>query len=598
MRIQIIILVLSLFLIIPFSQAQENVESLTYPAVPAIDKPVIWIITTPPLVEPARVNWQTLGVTGAGDFNKISDSKWYCFFSNDNTSNCGPSPFTGTGGTTRRYQITVKSAQLNKVYPESTIPISSLNVQPVTYRHDVNSAYMLGGGVFDENTAKVEYKILSAGNLTELRKGDAAYTFSNGFVANFTDNPLLQGKYFVVFELTQKSDGKKGGSVTYFEIAGSGIKPSPSTTTDAEGGLDIEPAIITNKLVNQSDTIEFSFKIKNPTNTSVSNLTASLPSGIGSLIDILVPNGTIEAKGSENYKVIIPDIQSGLRIDKTFNITGLVEGNLTTVSVPLKIEIDVIIPQRVTVEPERPLIDVSPSFFSQKVIIGTGFSDRIFIKNVGKGKLTDFGYELRGISQDVVKVTLPQDDIAAGGQSSIAIEVNPAAEQKYSGTLLIMSNGGEREVGLDIDSFEDISEELRLFESQVNDRILNLTKNGYTEKDAKALFAGVLVDIESAKNDWDFGKYTESKTSYKLAQGKLDGIESLISTGKKDSGGGLLIPVIIIVIVGVLAFFLIQKLKKRGTGDDYGIDEGEEGEETEYPPEEGGEEQPEEDQGA
>ncbi len=600
MKSPLIILVLTILAIIPFSLAQENAVSVTFPSVPAIDKPVIWIITTSPLTEPARVSWQTLGVTGAGDFRKISDTKWYCFFSNDNTSTCGPSPFSGTGGTTRRYQVTVRSAQLNKVYPESTVPISSLNVQPVTYNKDVQSAYMLGGGVFDDNTAKVSYKVLSAGNLTEVRKGDTKYSFSNGFVANFSDSPLLPGKYFIIFEVTQKSDGKAGGSVAYFEIAGSSF-PSISPTPKIENGIDVEPAVIKNKLVNQSESLELTFKIKNLMNGSLSNLTASLPPEITSFVDIILPNGTIQSKGSADYKVRLPDIQSGLRIDKTFNITGLLDGNTTTVSVPLKIEVDVIIPQRVTVESERPLIDLSPSFFSQKVIVGKGFSDRIFIKNVGKGKLTDFGYELRGISKEVVKVTLPQGDVAPGGQSSVAIEVNPSSEQRYSGTLVITSNGGEREVGIDIDAFEDISEELKLFESRVNERIANITKNGYTEKDAKALFATVLVDVDAAKSSWDSGKYIESKTAYKLAQGKLDGIESLITSSKKDSGGGILIPLIIIIVIGVLAFFLIKKMKSRNAqDDDYGIeDEPEDGGDTEtgYPPAEGGEEQPADEQG-
>ena len=101
----IVLILLGILVSLNTVSAQQTVQSTTFPSVPSLDKPAIWLIATPSLSEPARVSWQTIGVSGSGSFNKISDTKWFCYFSNDQFSTCGSSPFTGSGATSTNYII-------------------------------------------------------------------------------------------------------------------------------------------------------------------------------------------------------------------------------------------------------------------------------------------------------------------------------------------------------------------------------------------------------------------------------------------------------------------------------------------------------------
>ena len=564
----------------PSASPSIQFSSLTYPSVPYLDKPVIWVITTQSLTEPARVSWQTVGVSGAGSFNKISDTKWFCFFSTDATSTCGTSPFTGAGATSVSYIIRIKSPQLTADTGTNSVTLSSINTQPVTYDSGSKTAYMLSSE-FDSNTATVTYSILSAADLSEVRRGDTNYTLGKGFNIDFSSNPLSFGKYFVVFDLTKKSDQKKGGSVAYFEIAG-GASPGPISPTKT-GGLDAD-SVIVETTANQSETIESQqFTIRNPFNQPITNLTASLPSSLTSFIQINFLTNNIDANGTAKYTIKIPDVQSNFRLDNKFNITGLVGGNATTVEVPLRIKVDVIIPQKIIVDSEKPLLDLSPTFFSEKLIIGRGFNGKIIVKNLGKGKLGGFSVEHKGISKDLVKVGLPSQELQPGAQGSILLNASPATEQRYTGSLVIKTNGGEKEVWIDLEAFEDASSNIDVLQSRVNTKVVNVTGKGFTDKEAKDLFSGVIADLSTARSDWDAGKYADAKISYKLAEGKLTEIEAVLASGKKSAGGdsgGILLPIIIVVIVLVVVVIAFKKLRSAKTppAEEYGEEEYKEGE--------------------
>ncbi len=591
-KLAFFVVVLSVFLFADYAAAQSPtpnpVAQTTFmPSPPAFDKPFIWLVTTPALVEPARVSWQVTG-GGSGNFNKIADTKWFCFFSSDQTSTCGPTPFTSAGGgTSRNYLVTIKSGQLNNNGEAGVVQISQLPaLAAAVYKADLNLGYMEGSG-FTDTSATVKYKVLSAIDPSvEIRAGPANYSAGPGrFEADFKTNPLAAGKYFLLFELT-KNDGKKGGSVGYFEVAAA---PTQTPTPTAKSSpIEADPVSISAK-ANQTENLEFPSRIRNPTNDSVTNLTAALPSSLTSFMQVLIVNDSIAAGDFVDYKIKIPDVQSSLTLSGKFNITGISNGTTVVAEVPFNIKVDVIIPQVGNVESERPILDASPAFFSETLLANKKFIDRITVKNKGKGGLGSFSIEFKGISRDLIKAELPSEDIPEGGQGFIEIEVTPPAEQKYTGSILIKSNGGEREIGVSFEAFEDISSDIDSLGLKVSSIIANITGKGYTETEAKDIFIDVTADLATAKAEWDSKRYKEAKAAYRLAEGKLQSIENLLASRKPSEGLGILLPVIIIVAVLAVAFVAFRKFKGKKPEEGYAEDEYEE--EEEYTEPEEGEEQ-------
>jgi len=57
------------------------------------DAGVILVAETTALQDPAYVGWKIISNPYLGSFHKISDSKWFCYFSKKTSSNCGYMPF-------------------------------------------------------------------------------------------------------------------------------------------------------------------------------------------------------------------------------------------------------------------------------------------------------------------------------------------------------------------------------------------------------------------------------------------------------------------------------------------------------------------------
>lgn len=576
------ILILAMFLfsvtiveaVTPSPTPAKRHQSASFPSFPTADKPFVWVVTTD-TQDINRVGWQILtGSSGApvGAFNRIANTKWMCYFSGDNAATCGASPLTGTA-TTKTYRLTMsfQTSQPNLV-EDGTIPMSQVSM-PASVVYDATNklAYMLGGGVYDDKNAAVAYKVLSASDVSEIRAGATEYSLNTGFFVDFKTNPLPAGEYFMLFELKRLSDGKQGGSIAYTEISAPPATPTPISQAKTTA-LEADPVAIDTK-ANQSETVEFTFRIRNPTNMSATNLTATLPPSISAYTKINFLNESVGPFASADYKIRIPDIQSSIAAAGRFTISYALNGSLSSMEIPLSIKVDIIIPQNVLIESETPLLDVSPSFFSKPVVVGKGAADRITIKNTGKGRLQKLDFELKGIPAGLLKVDLPDEEILSGGQAFADIEFTPPSEQRYTGSLVITSNGGEREIGIDIEAFEDITDKIGLLGNTIKLRQANATGKEFSDTQAKSLLAEAATHIEKAKTDWEAGKYREANTGYQLAESKTESAQKLISSSKPSEGGGLLVPLIIIIILAAAGFFVFKKMRAR-KGDEYGAEEG------------------------
>ncbi|HLD57538.1 MAG TPA: hypothetical protein VJA47_04480 [archaeon] len=575
------------------AQTSQIKSWYTLPTNLSADGPFIWVVETQDLGAGNRLSWQKYqGPVAAGSFNKIIPSKWVCFFSDDTSSTCGPTPFiqpvtyAKTGAFSGRIDVNGPSG--SNETKEFGLDVGALNVR-LPFKQ-VNGATIDASVTVDQfpGTANVTYRLFDSTNLNLVKGGQTVYRSGTGdYYVNLT---LSSGKYYLVFDVAVPT-GQKGGRATYFEIGG-GSSILPPT----QSGIDVGIAEIDATTV-AGDTVDRQFVINNPTNTSYSNLSIVVPDKTKQYVTIELLSTSLQSSNSTEYTIKVR-ADKNIVIRDSFDLVETKNG-ITTVlkTVPLDIRVSITGGTTTQTTGDKPILDLDPLVITGiNILTGNTSTQKLLVRNIGAGNLTLETPELEGFTADVVSVNQPTSVSSTPGE--ITITLRPSNPANYKGRVKIKSNGGVKPVYIDFTAYDDIYSELQKFRKDLGSYKGNLTKQGVSSSDADRFLSSAISKLDSAESDYDNKDYSEASQNFEQAKSEFALVKSILSsssapsklpTPSADGGFPIWIIIVIVMVVAVILLVVIKKKKGKKKAEDDGY-----GEEGEYTEEEGGDEEYEE----
>ncbi len=560
-----IISVVLLFSVGAEAQTSQITSKYTIPSTLSAGTPFIWVVETQALQSGNRLSWQKYKIpAAAGSFNMLSPSKWACFFADDSTATCGPSPLiqqTGQKIGTFEGNIQLAGPGFNQ---SSDFILNVTNLQIAAFK-SVNGptidAWVTVAG--HTGSSNVTYNLYTADNLSILKLGQTTFRAPSGdYYINIT---LNSGKYFMSFDV-ETATGLKGGSAFYFEIGGGSSAP-------IQTGLDVAVSSIDTTTV-AGDTVDRQFTIKNPTTTSYSNLSISMSDSLKQYVTVELVSKSLQAGNSTEY-VIKVRADKSLVIKDSFDIVETANGIPTVLkTVPLDVKISVTGGTGPATAVDKSVLDVDPPVIpSIKILTGNESVNRLIIRNIGAGNLTLQQPEVEGFSGDIITVTQPNPVITSSAPGEVIITIKPTNTGDYTGKVKIKSDGGVKIVYLSFSAFDDVTNDIDKLRSEIGSFKGNLTKQGVTSSEADKFFAPILSDLDNSKTKQQAGDYQTATNLFQQAGSKFSLAKSILSSGppkQTQQGEFPLLLVVIVIIVIVLAFIIVKKkiLKKKPTAED------------------------------
>src|SRR3989344_2388712 len=311
------------------ANAQVDVSSVyTIPVNFSASHPMLLLAETSELQDPASVGWKVVSFPNLGSFNRISASKWFCYFSNFNQSNCGPIPFAESGsGVKYDLDITAFSANGKSAVKAFSVSPGELKLNVVAKELDENRFLEIIAAEKATVQGDPKYTILKAEDLSYFDSGNLELVPSSGH--HRLNRTLPSGKYYISYEFTTVDKGS-GGFVEYVQIGGE----------EAEGSLDADPATDEAKAeIGESYSKEYS--IRNQLNQEF-NLTYEVASDIKDIVKITLSKMSIASKETIKYTVKAENLRSNYFINSFFELytgTGTARKLLNKIPIRLKIEL-------------------------------------------------------------------------------------------------------------------------------------------------------------------------------------------------------------------------------------------------------------------
>jgi len=534
-----------LLLSVTSAQALEITKVYTLPENVSAGHPYLFVAETTALPEgSSRVSWIVTapGTSTGGSFNKISSTKWFCYLSDKETTNCGPIIFdTASSGVV--FDVVAESPSESKG-SQFIFNSGELKFIEKDFTVDNNNTVFIGLNIDGNVQGDVKYTIYD-NKLVVVKSGKMDYLPQTSI--NYKLNTQLSaGEYYIVLE-ADSTDKGSGGYVYYVKVGGQVFSSE----------LNI-PSIKETTSKNLGEPYQKTIKIENPTDKIFSNLSVEVPQELRSLIKATLDKQDLAANGEVNLEFKIENLRTSLFLD---NFLELYAGTNKTLvgKVPVKLSINLL----GQASGGGPLASLSPSYWltEGQPLASDTLTKTFSVTNIGNADLSVSSYSLENLPNDSVKVTLPSGAISPGSSSDISVELKPTQAGLFTGKIKLATNGGDKEIEVNIKVFSNLANQIQSLKTEVQDKEDDLLKKGYVKEQLDDIFSSIKSDLDQAQQDYNRGDHDSARISFAIAQGKFSSVDDLLKLPTAGSGGGtgLLLPILVLIILLAVGFLLYKK---------------------------------------
>ena len=516
------------------------------------DAGVILVAETSPLQDPAYVGWKIVSNPYLGSFNRISNSKWFCYFSKKNSSTCGYMPFIdGKSDGSAQYELGVTAFSASEQSLPKSVTITPGEVKLRERVREIKENNLVTIIIAPQAIVKGEpqYTIYRADDLSTVDSGPLEFLPD---IAQYRFNRTLAGgRYYISFEFVTTDKGS-GGFVDYIELGG----PEASGVLDIDEGKDQATA-------NFGDSYSKEFEIRNPLNKQFDNLSASLPENIKNVLEVLLSKPTLTSKEKIKY-TIKADIKSSLFVNSFIELySGLGAAKKLLQKIPINLKIDLVgqTPGG-TAGPSLSLVD--PVWTSKEYQLSDEVSTEITVKNAGTGDLEITGIDAKeGLSAVPVEYSVSAPKISSK-EEKLILKLRPATAALYKGKITVKSNGGSKDVFVSVKVYSNLRADLDTLKTSIISKKTDL-KSKYSDDIVSTLFSSIDLQVQNAENSLTNKDYGDAQENIMKTKAQLE----LLSRLPEPPAGlsPLLIIIVVVIIAGVILFYkkkdLFSKKKKQ-----------------------------------
>jgi hypothetical protein len=335
---------------------------------------------------------------------------------------------------------------------------------------------------------------------------------------------------------------------------------SAQHTFSVEKVLHVSPTTLTFIVTNTTDMLEKSVTIQNMGNSTVS-LSASTE-GVTSYVTTFFDRTSLSPGSTSTLTVRLNPA------NLVSSVTGrvLITGN-SIVTFPIDIAINLGITSQ-----DGARIEVSPGYWqTEDCMVGEALTPSFTVQNVGSGELSGFGHSLSGDLDGITDVTLPASSLSSGSFGSVELEITPERE-RTSGWIRITSNGGHDTIYINLDCVPDLSYDISLMQSNVEDLKSQFYDAGFDEDAISSVFYTLDAELSDSLTDLNSGEYASSKASYISAMSRYDTLGMLVGELGSVAPPGdsswvtWVVVIVVLVVLAFLGFFLYNKFGSKFVG--------------------------------
>lgn len=331
-----------------------------------------------------------------------------------------------------------------------------------------------------------------------------------------------------------------------------------SVTFSAADLIQVTPKMVS-EVIESSEDFSKVITLKN-LGANETNLTVSVGGDLSNS-QVALENNVLDAGASTTLTITIPNVQ--------VNIAGTI--TIKTDGIELEIPVNVYLKGSETPYSQCPpceeaqLLEITPKVFSQDCITGNAVTQSIVIHNKGSSKLTGFTFDVTDIYSDNslsdlkstgdFDIALSGVSIEAGGSESVDMEITPYNSGTYRGVVTIQSGGSKAYMVVNLECFEDMSEEITSLAGELENLGLATDSNVYTD---------INYLLGNAQDAYDVGNYREARSNLDKAKAKIVTVQ--------DIGGAIAqpvdptIPIIVIAAILVVVFIIyFFRFRQKGT---------------------------------
>lgn len=543
-------LVLAILLVFPLAEAQE-IKIYTMPENITLDSSFLWVVEAPR--DSVRVSWSYFGTPPtAGSFESVSDGKWACYFSAQD-STCGASPFAS--GTSHPGKIYVDGVNLAYEYRLTALDTKT---EKEIKGNDVSAWITI---INYANRLSVKYAIYSD-KLERLSSGNAGYETATGRYAAKTK--LNPGEYYLVFDV-ETDDGKKGGSVVFLKVGGTELKALDVDNLSGEETLD------------SGSDYRKTFNIVNSETDLISGLSVKVPASLVNVLNITLSDTSVAPGSSIYYVADIKNIETSMLINNWFELYSSAKGNESLIA-KVPINLDLAVRPAATPLPtaEGPAISISPRTWNAgEVLEGQSISKTFKVKNSGTGELAVTSVSADGKLENKISSKKP-DGIILGYDEELVVNITSVPDGKSVSTLTVESNGGKAYITVVAEGVLDVSGPLDVLKGDIEDTRTTYTGLGFTEAQMDTILSGAESFIQAAEGDIVTKEYSSALENYKLAVESHATAKAILGLKPVQPKGEfpllLIVIIILIALAGLGGFLFFKKMKKgaeRPTEEEY-----------------------------
>ena len=201
-------------------------------------------------------------------------------------------------------------------------------------------------------------------------------------------------------------------------------------------------------------------------------------------------------------------------------------------------------------------IDRDYVIWSQECVVEEEITSSVLITNNGDSEMTDFEYEVEDTytgdqslesldSYGYIDIDLSEFSIDPEESEYLDMKITPPSAGKYQGLLILKSGGEAAFVFVDLNCFEDISDDL----TSLSETLSELNPSDDVSSD-------IDYDITQASDHLSLGNYQMANEYYEKAKAKLDTIQLGGGGGQPVDFTWAIIVIVIVVVVLVVVWFL------------------------------------------
>ncbi len=519
--------------------------------------------------------------TDRGSIPKVGD-KWYCYFSNtDNTSNCGPVPFTVTTYGSSPYSFIVYSLNQYGETRNKSITLHTGGVE-LTINTTISGKTVEMTVWADTSVSGVSYAVYSADTVEAVpgKSGSLSYFSPNrAYIGNVT---LDYEDYFIEFR-ADAPGGNFGGELVRIPLKQPGVV-LPDGVVEVED-IVVEPVVL-DILINRNQRFEQSgFEITNLGNVTIRNLSVEVPENLSYYLSVDLAQDTLGPGGRVFFTVVLENIQNAMGINTNVNLTS---NNTFIKYIPVNITVSVINEcpevQEGCVTPTGEL-SISPMTWSGDFLTYKTESKIFTLTNLGNITLSNLSYATT-ISSIIDNVTFPSSIIPNGGVGGINVSIRSSSPGSYTGTLTIETEAGDEIVLIGANFYDDVSGDVSSLSNRMEAFKDNITTEQYNL--LSDIITGIESDISSAQTRLGYSDYAGAKESYDKAYAAFIALSEALSAEAitpqpEPIDMNLVMIITAVIIIAVVAWVLIKKLRaRRGREEEEFEGEEEFGEEGEF----------------